>query len=144
MKIIWTPIGLPRDRESIIAHPKVAFTDERGDITNILDGVDIRHIAFITSKPFTVRGNHFHEWQQQYIYILRGEMLTYSCHKNSPHTIHILRADAGDLLYCPPNVAHAYQALSQGCEFLNIDDDVRNPDTYAEDTTPFKVEFSRR
>ena len=44
-----------------VTKPEVAFSDDRGDITNILDE-PITHVAVITSAAGAVRGNHYHPW----------------------------------------------------------------------------------
>lgn len=124
------------DREYLIGNPHPAFVDERGAITNIIDGVPLQHVAIITSKKGSVRGNHYHP-VGQYIYIISGALQSFSRLPDSRYrsifTTFISRT--GDLLYCPPNVAHAYLAV-EDTVFLNLDEGSRGPGTYSQDTTP--------
>lgn len=114
-----------------------AFEDERGQISNILSGVEIRHIAIITSKKGSIRGNHFHPDQEQYIYVLEGEMDSWSRPVNSSDgNIRQQRVNVGDLLYCAPNIAHAYYALTD-CTFLNIDSGTRG--NMGQDTVSYQL-----
>ena len=52
---------------------KPAFTDKRGLIYNVL-GHPIEHVAVIVTHRGAVRGNHVHEREIQYCYILRGRV----------------------------------------------------------------------
>lgn len=125
--------------ERLVAHCSPSFTDERGDITNILDGVEIRHIAIITSVAGSHRGSHYHPSQDQYIYVVSGELLSYSMPViGDARHCHLVIARAGDLLHCPPMVAHVYR-FPVDTVFLNIDSGIRNPSTYPEDTIPFTL-----
>ena len=49
-----------------------AFSDERGDIKNILEKA-INHVALITSKAGSIRGNHYHPNDTQYCYLITGK-----------------------------------------------------------------------
>ena len=49
-----------------------AFTDERGEIKNILEN-PINHVAIITSKAGSIRGNHYHPNDTQYCYLINGK-----------------------------------------------------------------------
>lgn len=120
------------DYEHVIAHITPAFSDDRGDISNILSGAPIKHIAIITSVKGSIRGNHKHP-APQYIYMLEGRMLSWSGEGLNTHQE---TAEAGDLLYCPPNTPHAYYFL-EATIFLNLDGEPRGD--YANDTTPVVV-----
>lgn len=128
--------------EELLSHLVPAFSDARGDITNLLSGIDFNHIALISSVAGTVRGNHVHEKGSQYIYIIQGSLRSYSHHivQNTPEEwgSSIFLAKAGDLLYCPPMVAHAYFFVTD-CLFLNIDTVPRGDGEHYEDTKPWPV-----
>lgn len=136
----------------VVSHPPVSFEDPRGIILNILSGEDIRHVAFITSKAGTVRANHWHPHTvvrgaeamsgAQWIYVLRGGYQSVACQLHvtwgregdvpaiqyvGQPEIQIVRA--GDLVYTPPEVAHA-QWFTEDTEFLNIDGVTRETEGY--------------
>ena len=126
--------------ERIVRHVALTFSDQRGDITNILSSVDFNHIALITSAPNSVRGNHYHERGRQYIYVLEGSMLCCSRPvgtEDHPVT-QCFVANRGDLLYCPPLVAHGYRFLVP-TTFLSITTVPRGDGTHYEDTKPWPV-----
>lgn len=134
----------------VVTHPPVAFEDPRGIILNILSGEEIRHVAFITSKAGTVRANHWHPHTifrgttemsgSQWIYVLRGGYRSVACQLNIawregvPEIQYSGQPEeqvvrAGDLVYTPPEVAHA-QWFTQDTEFLNIDGVTRETEGY--------------
>lgn len=121
--------------ERVIAHPHPAHSDARGDITNILSGelaASVQHIALITSAKDSIRGNHRHP-ATQYIYVVSGAMESYS---GTRPDVRRITAVAGDLLYCPPGVPHAYRFL-RPTTFLNLDCAPRGE--YGVDTEPYEV-----
>ena len=85
-----------------------------------------------------MRGNHYHPLGIQYIYILEGELISYSLRIKSTGFTHSIKAMAGDLLYCPPMVAHAYRFLLPTA-FVNIDTVPRGDGEHYEDTKAFQV-----
>ncbi len=58
-------------------HIDPAVKDGRGEITNIFEG-RIEHIALITSQKNTVRANHYHKQDHQYIYLVSGAFESHS------------------------------------------------------------------
>ncbi len=121
------------DHERVIAHITPAYSDDRGLISNILSGTPIRHIAIITSIQGAIRGNHKHP-APQWLYILSGRMLSWSIQEDGVG--HEEVAKEGDLLYCPPNIPHAYYFL-EPTTFLNLDGEPRGD--YANDTVPYQI-----
>ena len=134
-----TRIHLPENYEDIISHITPAFSDQRGDISNILSGVDFNHIALITSAVGSVRGNHHHPIGSQYIYVLEGAMISFSRPvESNGRSARRVNVTAGDLLYCPPMVAHAYRFLLP-TTFLSITTVQRGDGEHYEDTQPNPV-----
>ena len=66
-----------------VTQPGVAFTDDRGDITNVLEK-GINHVAVITSKAGAVRGNHYHPEDVQHCYLVSGRFESYAKDMNEP------------------------------------------------------------
>lgn len=54
------------------------FVDERGEITDIIDGDNVNSITLITSKKGAVRGNHYHKQTIQYLYLIEGKLVYYT------------------------------------------------------------------
>ena len=66
-----------------LKHIDPAVVDARGAITNLFEG-RIEHIALITSKKGTVRANHYHKKDHQYIYLLTGAFESHCCDIRNP------------------------------------------------------------
>ena len=124
--------------EQIIQHG-TSYHDARGVIDNILSGVEIVHIARISSRKGSVRGNHYHPSQDQYILVISGGLKSVSGPVSEDGSIGMtveVLAGPGTLLHCPPNVAHAYYFL-EDTWFLNMDTGSRGEP--GEDTIPCTV-----
>jgi dTDP-4-dehydrorhamnose 3,5-epimerase-like enzyme len=111
--------------------------DERGAITNLFEG-RIEHIALITSKKGSVRGNHYHKKDYQYIYLLSGAFESHSCDVRNPDKKQVLRVRPGDLVDTPPYTAHA-QKFMEDSAFLALTTRQREQGKYEEDTIAFPV-----
>ncbi len=95
-----------------------AFADKRGAIYNILQGVDIRQSALITTARGKHRGDHYHKKQTQYTFIVKGRVLCISCPadqvwmgkypfgRNPNLVLTRQTATSGDLIVTPPGVVH--------------------------------------
>lgn len=94
-----------------ILRRKAAFTDARGDITDILDRAKVDSITLITSKKGAVRGNHYHKKTTQYAYILEGKYIAYAQKGNGK--IEKKMVEKGDLIVNPPMEKHAFVALEK-------------------------------
>lgn len=117
---------------------KPAFVDERGEITNILE-VPIKHVAVITAKADFVRGNHYHPKQVQNDYLIKGryEYLTKAV-KQKNAKIESNMIETGDLVFTPPNVAHAMKFLEDSI-FLTLTTGARHSKDYKNHTIKFKL-----
>ena len=113
--------------EPTITQIDPAFEDDRGVITNIIDKDGIAHVAIITSKRDSVRGNHWHPEDWQMIYIIDGgftaryqELVFNDIGDVIPHgELVVKNVVAGDLEFIPPGWAHAYR-FNEHTVFLNI------------------------
>ena len=113
--------------------PEVAFTDERGDITNILYE-SINHVAIITSKAGAVRGNHYHPEDVQYCYLVSGRFETYAKDMRDPNgAVEKQLVEAGSLVLTPPMVAHA-QVFLEDSVFAALTMDFRESSRFEEHT----------
>ena len=120
-----------------LKHIDPAVVDPRGAITNIFEG-RIEHIALITSKKGSVRANHYHREDHQYIYLLSGAYESHSCGVNDPEKKQVLKVRPGDIVYTPPLTAHA-QRFTEDSVFLALSTRQRERGKYEEDTVAFPV-----
>ncbi len=114
-----------------------AVVDERGAIHNLFEG-RIEHIAMITSKKGSVRGNHYHQKDHQYIYLVSGAFESHSCDVQNPSKKQVLKVRPGDLVNTPPLTAHA-QKFTEDSVFLALTTCQREEGKYEEDTLAFPV-----
>ncbi len=117
---------------------KPAFVDERGKISNLLDA-SIEHVALITSKAGSIRGNHYHPNQTQNDYLLSGKY-EYAAKdiRDEDGKVEINIIEPGDLVITHPMVAHAMRFLEDSV-FLTFTTGPRDADKYEEHTTKFKL-----
>ena len=116
-----------------------AFTDERGEIANILSGVPVTHIAICHSLPGTVRGNHWHPdgTGDQYMYVIGGRYVAYARDaRGGPLSAQVVGPRM--LAKCPPGVAHAYWFVEETV-FLNIGTDSRETERFEEHTRDYTL-----
>ena len=114
------------------------FTDERGEIANILEE-PINHVAIIKSKAGAIRGNHYHPNQIQYVYLVNGkyESIAKDITKEDDKTESTI-VEPGDLVITPPMVAHTMRFLEDSV-FINMTTGHRDSDEYKNHTIKFKL-----
>lgn len=120
-----------------LRHIDPAVTDARGAITNLFEG-RIEHIALITSKKGSVRANHYHKEDHQYIYLVSGAYESHSRDVRNPGKIQVLKVRPGDIVDTPPMIAHA-QKFTEDSVFLALSTRQREHGKYEEDTIAFPV-----
>lgn len=120
-----------------VKHISSAYQDERGNIFNLFEG-RIEHIALITSKKGSVRGNHYHRKDYQYIYLISGEFESHSCDVQNPSKKQVLKVKHGDLVDTPPHIAHA-QKFTKDSVFLALTTCQRESGKYEQDTISYQV-----
>lgn len=120
-----------------IRHIDPAFVDERGEIHNLFEG-QLGHVALITSKKGTVRANHYHKQDLQYIYLVSGAYESVCCPVDNPEQKQVLQVRPGDIVETPPYIAHA-QRFTEDSVFLAFTTRMREEGKYEDDTIAFKV-----
>lgn len=120
-----------------VKHIKPAFVDGRGEIINVFEGT-IGHVAYITSTKGSVRANHYHKKDIQYMYLVSGAYESHCCPVDDPSHKQILKVKAGDIVRTPPLVAHA-QKFTEDSVFLSLTTRMREDGKYEEDTIAFSV-----
>lgn len=107
------------------------FVDERGEITDIIDGDNVNSITLITSKKGAVRGNHYHKQTIQYLYLIEGKLVYYTQFEDNEIEKTILLK--GSFVKTPQNVKHAFKALEDSI-FIACCSGLRAGKQYEEDT----------
>ena len=120
-----------------IKHIDVAFEDARGEIYNIFEG-RIEHIALITSKAGTVRANHYHKEDHQYIYLVSGAYEAHSVDTRDTSKRQVLEVKPGDIVETPALIAHA-QKFTEDSVFLSLTTRQREDGKYEDDTLAYEV-----
>jgi len=115
-----------------------AFEDERGMIANILEE-PVSHIAIITSKKGSIRANHYHPQQIQYIYLISGsyESVSKDINKEESEVEKVL-VKPRNLIITPPMIAHAMRFLEDSV-MLNITTGQRHKENFSEHTKKYKL-----
>jgi len=114
-----------------------AYSDDRGDIFNVFEG-NSGHIALITSKKGSVRANHYHKEDLQYIYLVSGAYESHCCPVDDPSNKQVLEVKPGEIVKTPPLIAHA-QVFTEDSVFLAITTRQREQGKYEDDTIAFNV-----
>ena len=112
------------------------FTDDRGTITDLLNGIEIRHAAVITSVGDTVRGNHFHHVAGQFNYLISGEVEV--LWREPGKEVEVARLLPGGYAYFPPKCEHAIHFLKDS-ELLTLTTQERDDGGYERDTVRLEV-----
>ena len=116
------------------------FSDKRGKIENFKLPEKINLVATITSKPNTLRSNHYHPIQQQKCLLIKGRYISVYKdlkEKNSPRITHVI--DEGDLVVTEPMVAHT-MVFSKSSIFLNLVNGEREHRNYGKThTLPYQL-----
>ena len=109
------------------------FKDDRGRITDLFYKVNLNHVALIDSKPYTIRGNHFHKYTTQHIYIISGSLEYW--YKNSEMSEALFEICLpGDVITSTENEIHALRVSSDGCLFMAFTEGMRGGKDYELDT----------
>jgi dTDP-4-dehydrorhamnose 3,5-epimerase-like enzyme len=116
-----------------------ALADARGYILNVIDDPRISHVAVFTSKAGTVRGNHYHPEQLQWVYLISGKYISHCKDTRVPDApIQKHEILPGMLVYAPVMVAHA-QEFTEDSVCLNITDGTRHGDEFEKHTIKYEL-----
>jgi len=120
-----------------IKHLDVACADSRGEIINLFEG-RIEHVALITSKKDSVRANHYHKEDHQYIYLVSGAYESHCLDVRQPDKRQMLKVKPGDIVETPAWIAHA-QKFTEDSVFLALTTRQREDGKYETDTIAYPV-----
>ena len=86
----------------------------QGELARIYDAEEgIRFIAFIELRAGTVRGNHFHQAKEEFVYVIQGEV-TLVVEDTASKVRDFVPLRTGDLAFIPTGIAHALQTTTSG------------------------------
>ena len=88
-----------------------AFTDHRGEITDLLETESINAVTAVTFTRGAVRANHFHKLTTQWNYLLSGKIKLLTQVPGEPVVETVMMP--GDFVVTGPNVSHALVALEE-------------------------------
>jgi len=113
----------------------VSFHDERGKITDLLEGEVIHAVTVITFQKGAVRANHYHKATFQWNYIMSGKvkLITQMPGEDKIETVLV----KGDFALTVPNERHALVGLEDS-ELLVLTKGPRGGKEYESDT--FRIE----
>ena len=119
---------------------KPDFTDDRGDITKLLDDgkTVIMSTLLITCNKGAVRANHLHKKDSHYSYMVSGKMLYSEQPLDQPDKKESVIVEAGDMVYSPPGMIHAMEFLEDSV-FLALATESRQQASYEADTVRIKI-----
>mgnify|MGYP001273720981 FL=1 len=115
---------------------KIAFSDKRGKIVDLIEKEKIHAITYITIKKNAVRGNHYHKKTIQWNYVLSGKLKFISQLKGKKKKSILMKK--GDLVITEPWESHALVGVSDECEFLVFTKGPRGGKEYESDTYRLK------
>jgi oxalate decarboxylase/phosphoglucose isomerase-like protein (cupin superfamily) len=110
---------------------KIAHSDSRGSIQDLLSGIDINAVTIVTFTAGAVRGNHYHQKTIQWNYCLEGEIRYVTQQENGSIKECILRP--GDFVETKQNEAHALQGMTEA-KLLVLTKGPRAGEAYEDDT----------
>ncbi|MDH4164302.1 MAG: cupin domain-containing protein [Nitrospirota bacterium] len=109
----------------------VSFSDDRGQIIDMLANVNINAVTLITFKKNAVRANHHHKLTTQWNYVLSGSILIRTQKPSGPVIDTVMHK--GDFVVTVPNERHALQAMEDS-ELLVFTEGPRGGKEYESDT----------
>jgi dTDP-4-dehydrorhamnose 3,5-epimerase-like enzyme len=117
---------------------KPVFSDDRGEIYDILSNSNIQHITIFTINKNSVRGKHFHKKDKQWIFVLKGQIKVRTknlLEKNSKVEETVLNEK--DMIFLPQYFYREVIGISNSeCLFitsLSRKDDSHKKDTFTVD-----------
>lgn len=86
----------------------------QGELAQVHDDhCPIRYIACIELRPGSVRGNHFHNVKQEFVYILQGDA-TLLVEARASKVRESIPVSTGDLVFIAAGLAHCLQVQKAG------------------------------
>jgi dTDP-4-dehydrorhamnose 3,5-epimerase-like enzyme len=113
---------------------KTATSDSRGDIADIFYKHPIDHVAIINSKKGSFRGDHYHKFTTQHMYMIHGSLrYYYRKTKEGGNLVKNIVVKQGEMVTTPPYEVHALEILEDN-QFIVFSEGKRGGKDYESDT----------
>ncbi len=113
---------------------EVATKDDRGDISDIFYNHPIDHVAVINSKKGAFRGDHYHKFTTQHIYMTKGSLRYYYRKVEEDNSkVKSVVVREGELVTTGPNEVHSLEMLEDN-QFIAFSEGKRGGQDYESDT----------
>lgn len=126
---------------------KIATKDDRGDISDIFYKHPIDHVAIINSKGGTFRGDHYHKFTVQHMFMTKGSLRYYYRQVNEDNSkVKSVVIREKEMVSTPPNEVHALEILEDN-QFVVFSEGKRGGKDYESDTyrvTPTLIKRRRK
>ena len=131
-------------QDDLSSYPKLSipqsYTDERGMIVNIADGV-LGDVAIIESVKNSVRANHVHKSDWHLSFCMTGSLI-YSF-EDSNRNVSSMKISKGELFFTPEAVPHRMDFL-EDTTLVVVSKNSRLQEKYEEDTQKHFLEPQRK
>lgn len=127
-----------------VTHTKPFFSDERGNITRILDvegkKLKLNSILRISHKKGSPpRANHYHKKDYHWVYVEKGKIRYSEKPADKPKAkVTSVVLKEGDIALTSPNVIHAMEAVEDSI-FWAFTTEKRDQKSYEKDTVRIKI-----
>ncbi len=86
----------------------------QGELAQFYDGEEgIRYLATVELRAGTIRGNHYHKFKPEWLYMISGAILLVVEDPASKDR-GAIPLEAGDMAYVPTGIAHAFRTAQPG------------------------------
>lgn len=114
-----------------ITHPPFTHQDDRGAILDVLTHEPVDAATLVTCNPYSVRGQHYHKLTTQWLYVLRGTIMTETITPGGE--VARVTCVQGDLIRHDAGERHTVRALEPAM-LLVLTRGPRNGEDYESDT----------
>lgn len=113
---------------------KIATSDDRGSIADILYKADIHHVAIIeTHKGGVIRGNHYHKVSTQHMFMTKGSLRYWYQPVDRSEPVKSTLLKEYEMITTPPLEVHALEMLEPS-QFIVFAHGIRGGEDYEADT----------
>lgn len=118
----------------------VAFSDDRGTISDIFYKSNIEHVAIIKTNDNgrIIRGNHYHKQTTQHIFMTKGSLIYWYRNQDDNSPVKNIKVEEGYMVSTPPLEIHALECL-ESSEFIVFSTGLRGGIDYEADTFRDKI-----
>ncbi len=106
----------------VVIRETVVDTDKRGFFAKLTDPSPMKSVSnvhLVSLEPGAVRGNHYHENQTEYIWVIGGRVRFNAVDDETGETMDTVLEGAGaPLITIPPRISHAFKNIGAGTNHL--------------------------